>query len=98
MKHRCQCGKPEGYGLGCLEWKIDNVTALALVRMELPEHAPILHFKSADRECKRCGAPLCGDCQVPVLHYVGDGTINRVVPILAYCRTCAELESERCQS
>ena len=49
MKRRCTCGKPDTMEYGIWQdIEFDN----------------LLHFKSADRECERCGRPLCKDCQV----------------------------------
>ena len=49
MKRRCMCGKPDTMEYGIWQdIEFDN----------------LLHFKSADRECERCGRPLCKDCQV----------------------------------
>ena len=49
MKRRCMCVKPDTMEYGI--WQ--DI-----------EYDNLLHFKSADRECERCGRPLCGDCQV----------------------------------
>ena len=49
MKRRCMCVKPDTMEYGIWQdIEFDN----------------LLHFKSADRECERCGRPLCKDCQV----------------------------------
>ena len=61
MKHRCICPKPDYI-----------VMDFPVGRYPLDLHynvygwegsSPILHFKSADRECERCGRPMGKDCQ-----------------------------------
>ena len=56
MKRRCMCGKPDTMEYGI--WQ--DI-----------EYDNLLHFKSADRECERCGRPLCEDCQVQQLKTKG---------------------------
>ena len=69
MKRRCICPKPDYI-----------VMDFPVGRYPLDLHynvygwegsSPILHFKPADRECERCGRPLCKDCQVQQLKTKG---------------------------
>ena len=46
-----------------------------------------LHFKVADRQCERCGAPICLDCTYNVALVEETGEI-----LGCHCRSCAELE------
>ena len=52
---RCMCGKPN------CSINPDGVS----INFFYPENT--LHFKAVDRECERCGRPLCEDCKVQQL-------------------------------
>ena len=76
MKRRCMCGKPDTMEYGIWQdIEFDN----------------LLHFKSADRECERCGRPLCKDCSITVDREVESmfykGLMVHVVDFL--CPICA---------
>ena len=76
MKRRCTCGKPDTMEYGIWQdIEFDN----------------LLHFKSADRECERCGRPLCKDCSITVDREVESmfykGLMVHVVDFL--CPICA---------
>ena len=80
MKYKCQCGKP---------YSVDLTKNCRIVNL-----TNILHFKSADRFCEKCGATLCKDCstKTPIL----DGHLGGFefqYHYEYYCRTCAELEA-----
>ena len=81
MKHRCMCGKPD-YILekgDVREYEFANPRDInsseiykhKMMRFFSRLQEPTLHFKSADRECERCGRPLCKDCQVQQLKTKG---------------------------
>jgi len=76
MKRRCMCVKPDTMEYGIWQdIEFDN----------------LLHFKSADRECERCGRPLCKDCSITVDREVESmfykGLMVHVVDFL--CPICA---------
>ena len=81
MKHRCMCGKPEGAVIRHEGWQGEGVL----------KFDNLLHFKSADRECERCGRPLCKDCSITVDREVESmfykGLMVHVVDFL--CPICA---------
>ena len=81
MNYRCQCPKP-AYAYvplyknhqGCKVQVFDK---------------NVLHFKKADRECNRCGQPLCKDCAEEVVNWEfipGEGMKGTI----DYCPICSE--------
>ena len=101
MKHRCMCGKPD-YILekgDVREYEFANPRDInsseiykhKMMRFFSRLQEPTLHFKSADRECERCGRPLCKDCMIPRLsiayvyqdRQIIDKTLSCLCPICA---------------
>ena len=85
MKYRCACGKPEQY-----ETHTKSAKYGATI-IQVPGNT--LHFKAADRECERCGRPLCSKCGTMVDREVESmfykGLMVCVVDFL--CPICAEV-------
>ena len=59
MKYRCACGKPD-----YLSFSGNDMLQLPQIKLCPPYDTEMLHFKAADRECERCGRPLCKDCGI----------------------------------
>ena len=60
MKYRCACGKPKRMTIQTARFPGDSHNAW----ISGPIDDDTLHFKAADRECERCGRPLCSKCAV----------------------------------
>ena len=48
-----------------------------------------LHGKKADRECERCGTPLCGDCEAKSVSIDAIPFKDLYKPSLTYCPACS---------
>ena len=75
MKHRCMCPKPDTMEYGI--WQ--DI-----------EYDNLLHFKPADRECERCGRPLCKDCAGSVQIFGLDWGYATFYRLPTLCPICAE--------
>ena len=82
MKRRCQCPKPE-----CCTVEYKGTTYYQEVR------PTDLHFKVADRECERCGAALCAECEIKSTWGMEEWEL-RFPHYTPLCRTCAEIANE----
>ena len=68
---KCQCPKPDYF--------IQHDRVIPILPTDL-------HYKKADRECSRCGNPLCADCaEIKFL----DDDYGKVYH-KEYCRACKE--------
>ena len=91
---KCQCPKPHFFWKPIRKWKFKTQPILvgqAFVKV-LPTD---LHFKKSDRECSRCGNPLCGDCQVLDAWEDGHDPFGMWIwkdpeDVRIYCRACKE--------
>ena len=88
MKYRCQCPKPD-------QMKVDPYT-MDVGGYVIPVLETDLHFKSADRECERCGAALCAECATTIEHEEESQFYKGLIVIVnqVVCRTCAEIANE----
>ena len=84
MKRRCQCPKPEG-----AIWNRPDIGGFSITTLR----GPTIHFKSADRECERCGAALCAECEIKSTWGMEEWEL-RFPHYTPLCRTCAEIANE----
>ena len=70
---KCQCPKPDYF------WNPEPHGPIAI-----KVRPTDLHFKKADRECVRCGMPLCFECSEMVFADDDYGKVNHK----EYCRAC----------
>jgi hypothetical protein len=83
MNYKCQCPKPD-------YMRLEREHSTLILPLE-----DCIHFRKADRECARCGAPLCERCAEKEIHTVISGEDGGFEGVFTYlCRTCAELEDK----